>query len=279
MRRARRSSALLVFVAWCVLIPSPASAQSGVASDPDLRPNAAQPDFTLGALPTSLRMPAGKFSFRLTHRFSRPIASGSAGDFFADLFGFDSSARIGLELRYGVRPGTQAVVHRTNDRAIQFLGQHEVLRQDAGRPYSASAVVAVEGANNFSEDFSATLGAVVAHEFTGRGAVYAQPLVVFNANPDSVLNGQSEHTLLLGLGGRLRLGQSRTYLVVEAAPQVAGYNLGIDHVSFGVEKRAGGHMFQLTISNALGTTLRQVARGGPHRDDWFIGFNLTRRFF
>ena len=255
------------------------SAQQGATDpDPDLQLNPAEPDFTLGALPTTLRMPARKFGFRMTHRFSRPIASGSAGDFFADFFGFDSSARIGIEVRYGVRPGTQVTLHRTNDRAIQFLGQHEFLRQTDTRPFAAHALVAVEGADNFSEHFSGTIGAVVSHQFAGRGAVYAQPLVVLNSNPDA-LDGEDEHTVVLGLGARVRLGESRVYLVAEAAPQIGGYTAGIDHVSFGIEKRAGGHMFQLTVSNALGTTMRQIARGGPNRDDWFIGFNLTRRFF
>lgn len=279
-------------VSLLILVASPAAAQSASSAaasstasstqsmgGDDLQVNPAEPDFTLGALPTALRMPAGKFSFRLTHRFSRPIAEGDAGDFFADFFGFDSSARIGLELRYGIRPGTQAWVHRTNDRAIQFAGQHEVLRQEPGRPFSVQAVAAVEGADNFSESFSGTLGAIGSHQFLDRAAVYAQPLVVFNANPDSAVNGQSDHTLLLGFGVRYRLGESRVYIVAEAAPQVAGYNLGVDHVSIGIEKRAGGHMFQLTIANALGTTFRQIARGGPNSDDWFIGFNLTRRFF
>src|SRR5580765_1101575 len=68
-------------------------AQSG--PDPDLQLVPAEPDFTISALPTTLRMPAGKLSFRLTHRFTRPIASGSVGDFFADFFGFDSAAQIG----------------------------------------------------------------------------------------------------------------------------------------------------------------------------------------
>lgn len=251
-------------------------AAAATAPDADLQVNPAEPDFTLSALPTTLRMPSRKFAFRLTHRFSRPIASGSVGEFFADLFGFDSSARVGLELRYGVRPGTEVTFHRTNDRAIQFLGQHELLRQQAGRPLTIDALAAVEGADNFSEDFSGTVGAVVSHQFTGRGAVYVQPLFVSHTNPEA---DGDQHTMLLGLGARFRLGQSRTYLVAEAAPQVAGYNDGIDHVSFGIERRAGGHVFQFTVTNALGTTMRQVARGGPNEDDWFIGFNLTRRFY
>ena len=27
------------------------------------------------------------------------------------------------------------------------------------------------------------------------------------------------------------------------------------------------------------TTLAQVARGGTARDDWYIGFNLSRKFY
>ena len=256
-------------------------AQAAQDPDADLQVNVAQPDFTLGALPTTLRLPKGKFSFRLTHRFTRPIAEGDVGDFFADLFGFDSSARIGLELRYGLLPGTQVVVHRTNDRTIQFAGQHQFLRfaRNPAAPGVVHAVLAVEGGNNFSEDFAGTVGAVASKEFERRGALYVQPLMVFNTRPDVDIDDEGEHTFLLGFGGRLQLWQSKTYIIVEAAPQVAGYKNGVDHVSVGLEKRAGGHVFQLTISNALGTTYRQIARGGDVSGDWYIGFNLSRKFY
>ena len=59
----------------------------------------------------------------------------------------------------------------------------------------------------------------------------------------------------------------------------AGYAPGTALMSFGLEQRAGGHVFQLTFSNGLGTTLAQVARGGTARDDWYIGFNLSRKFY
>ena len=65
----------------------------------------------------------------------------------------------------------------------------------------------------------------------------------------------------------------------KAAPRVAGYTAGIDHVSVGIERRSGGHLFQLTIANSLGTTMRQVAQGGVRQSDWYIGFNLSRRFY
>ncbi len=48
---------------------------------------------------------------------------------------------------------------------------------------------------------------------------------------------------------------------------------------FGIEKRAGGHTFQMNFSNGIGTTFAQIARGGSGRDDWYIGFNISRKFF
>ena len=184
-----------------------------------------------------------------------------------------------MELRYGLWPGAQVSVHRTNNRAIQVMGQQNLLSQRDARWFSAQALVAVEGADNFSEDFSTTVGGVISRQFKARGAVYVQPLVVFATNPAPEINGLPEYTALLGVGSRLRLGQSKVYIVVEAAPQIAGDKAGIDHVSVGLERRSGGHLFQLTVTNAFGTTMRQVAQGGVRQGDWYIGFNLSRRFF
>ena len=97
--------------------------------DPDLDVNLAQPDYTIVALPTTLRLPKGKFAFRVTHRFGRPLDDGNFGDLAADAFGFDSGGLIGLEVRYGVLRGTQVGVLRTSDRTIQFFGQQQIVGQ------------------------------------------------------------------------------------------------------------------------------------------------------
>ena len=65
----------------------------------------------------------------------------------------------------------------------------------------------------------------------------------------------------------------------EIAPRAAGYKPGVNHASFAIEKRAGGHLFQLNFSNAIGTTMGQIARGGANNDDWYMGFNISRKFF
>ena len=287
MRRVR--SAVFVTLALC-LGAVPAAAQA--ANDPDdFQIVQAEPDFGLTVLPTTLRMPAGKFAFRMTHRFSRPIAGtcpdegpkpdgcGGIGAFVENFFGFDSASRVGLELRYGVVPGTQVVLHRTNDRAIQVMAQSQLLRQSATRPITLDLVGAIEGRNNFREDHTLSAGVILSHQITDRGAVYVQPVLLFNSNPLSDTDTDDNHTVMLGFGGRWRLGQTKMYLVAEAAPRLAGFKPGVDHISFGFESRAGGHMFQLNVSNALGSTLRQVALGGPGNGDWYLGFNLSRRFF
>src|SRR5918994_6702766 len=69
--------------------------------------NPAQPDFTLVGLPTTLKVPRFGSSFRVTHRFTRPLGTGSFGDLVEDAFGMDAGAAIGLEYRFGLIAGTQ----------------------------------------------------------------------------------------------------------------------------------------------------------------------------
>lgn len=287
---ALAASVLVVFSAPFVSV---AQAQTPAPAPPDADDyaiNLLQPDFGLVALPTSLRIPQGRFAFRMSHRFSRPVAGtcpdagpkpdgcGGVGAFVENFFGFDSSAKVGFEVRYGVVSGTQVALQRTNDRAIQVLTQHQLFRS-ASQPVTVDVLAAVEGQNNFRETHTLTAGAVVTYLASDRGALYAHPVLLFNSNPASDTDTDDNHTVLLGVGGRLRLGQTKMYLVAEAAPRLAGFKPGVDHISFGFEHRAGGHMFQLNVSNSFGSTLRQVALGGPGNGDWFIGFNLSRRFY
>jgi hypothetical protein len=69
------------------------------------------------------------------------------------------------------------------------------------------------------------------------------------------------------------------YLVGEFIPRASGYKPGVNHGSFGIEKRKGGHVFQLNFSNSWSTTMGQLARGGLDNDDWYMGFNISRKFF
>lgn len=245
--------------------------------DADLQVVISEPDFTLGVLPTTLRLPKGKMAFRITHRFTYKINGSSVGDFFENGLGFDSSATVGFELRYGLAQGTQLSVHRTNSRNIQFMAQHQLQAQRANGRFSADVLMALEGQDNFTEEHSIVIGGVASHHFDDQGAVYVEPIWVFNATPE--LPDSDRNSLVLGIGGRLRILKSKSYVVAEFAPRIGGYDGGSALMSFGIEHRAGGHNFQLNLSNAFGTTLTQVAHGGPANKHWHLGFNISRKFY
>lgn len=248
-----------------------------VAPDPDRAPNLSQPDFVLVNLPTTLRVPRFKSAFRVTHRFSRPLGAGGFGEAAENLFGLDSGGLIGLEYRFGVMRGWQAGLLRTSDRTIEFFTQYAVLQQDAGGPLGLSVIASIDGTNNFRDSYSPAVGVVISRELGRSGAVYLEPIWVNNANPLPDAAGVDNDTLLLGLGARLRV-RPTVYVVGEYIPR-AGYDPGVHHGTFGIEKRSGGHVFQLNVSNGLGTTPAQLARGGTSNEDWYIGFNISRKFF
>ena len=239
----------------------------------------AEPDFTLVSLPTSLRLPLFKSAFRVTHRFGRPLGEGDFGDLAGDLFGLDNGAVIGLEYRFGIVPNGQIGFHRSSSgKTIEFFGQYGLLRQEGKSPVDVSALVTYEGADNLHENYSPAFGAIISRTFGDLAAVYAEPIFVNNTNllPSELVDDNS--TFMVGLGARVRI-RPTVYLVGEFAPRASGYEPGVNHGAFAIEKRAGGHTFQLNFSNSFATTIGQLARGGFNHDDWFLGFNISRKFF
>lgn len=266
-----------ILAALLVLLPAAALAQDD---------NPAEPDFTVITLPTNHDLPKHKLAFRVTHRFARPLGQGDFGDLASDFFGFDSGAQIGLELRFGLFEGTQLGIHRTSDRTIQLFASQEILEQGSA-PLGLSVFATYEGLDNLQEEKSPAVAVVLSRTFGTRFALYAVPAWVSNTNLED-FPGEDNSTILLGIGGRLRLGDAFA-LVGEVVPRVAGFEHAQTHMTFGIERRLGGHGFQINFSNSLGTTLAQVARGGGAvnrntqgdggSDPWYIGFNISRKFY
>jgi Membrane bound beta barrel domain (DUF5777) len=269
-------------LSWLVLALTVtlAAAPAAWAQDDDdavLKP--AEPDFTLSALPTALRLPKFKSSFRVTHRFTRPLNCDTCStNLLEDLFGIDNGAVIGLEYRFGIVPNGQIGIHRTSDKTIEFFGEYGVVRQGHQLPVEIAALVAIEGTNNFRDSYAPSVGVIVSRRVNDYAALYVEPIFVGNANPLPNTSLEDNNTFMIGLGARVRV-RPTVYLVGEFTPRVAGYRPGVDQGSFAIEKRAGGHMFQLNFSNGFGTSLGQIARGGPSGNNWYMGFNITRKFF
>ena len=245
--------------------------------DPDMDLSVAQPDFTLAAMPTTLRLPRFKSSFRVTHRFGRPLGAGDFGDLAGDLFGLDSGAQIGLEYRFGLMRGLQAGIRRTSDKTIEFFSQYSLMQQ-GGSPVGLGVIASIDGTNNFRDSYSPAVGVAISRTLGSFGAVHVDPVWVNNSNPAPDELVDENDTFLVGLGARLRV-RPTLYLIVEAIPRVSGYDPGVTQTTVGLEKRAGGHSFQFNVSNAFGTTMGQVARGGFSNDDWYLGFSISRKFF
>ena len=257
-----------------------ADSTTGQSAQPDEEEDAAvlqlaEPEYRLINLPTALLLPTRGWSFDLTHRFAGNLARGTFADNAKSLFGLDQGALIGIEVRYGIARHIQAAVYRTSiERTIQFHGKYDAVRQRGPSPVSVSGLVSVEGTDNFSGTYSPALGAVISRQVGDVAALYAVPIWVHNTGARSA---PTRDTGYVGIGGRVRVLPT-VYLAAEVSPRVGGFRPGPPEFGFAIEKRAGGHMFQLNFTNTFSTTYGQVARGG-FNDTIYLGFNLARKFF
>ena len=304
-----RRPVVICSLALAALIGMPAvsRAQLSAPNPDDGALNVVQPDFTVINLPTTLRLPAMKSAFRVTHRFGRSLTRGSFGQDAESFFGIDDGAQIGLEYRFGVMRGLQAGIYRTSDKTIEFFGQYDLFGQSASMPATVDVVATIEGLNNFHKgtvvdkednEYAPSIGVLLSRTIGDVAAFYLQPTYVAHSNvlstagclahlahghvlPDCAAAqtvGIKSNTLLVGLSSRVRV-RPTTYIVASWAPRVSGFRPGVALATFGIEKRLGGHMFQLNFSNSIGSTMAQTARGSSNNTDWFMGFNITRKFF
>jgi hypothetical protein len=272
MTTIRLFAAVALSLTLVLLTAGPVVAQD---ADDDATLQLAEPTFRIINLPTTLRLPRFKGNFEMTHRFAGNLRRGSFTDQLESLFGIDAGAVVGLEYRFGVARGLQAAVYRSaSQRTIQMYAKYDPIHQNASLPISIAALVSVEGIDNFKEEYSPALGIVVSRTMGDVVALYVAPTWVDNT---ASLIGDERSTLYAGIGGRLRV-RPTVYLVAEVSPRVNGYAPGKPQYGFAIEKRAGGHMFQLNFTNSFGTTFGQIARGGTP-EALYLGFNLSRKFF
>jgi hypothetical protein len=293
-------------VAALLVLPAASQAQSPAPASADAASNVAQPDFTVVNLPTTRRLPKMKSAFRVTHRFGRSLTGGSFGQAAENLFGIDDGAQIGLEYRFGVMRGLQAGIYRTSDKTIEFLGQYDMFRQSESVPATVDLVATIEGLNNFHKgtlvekednEYATSIGVLLSRTIGNVAAFYLQPTLVAHSNVYSTAGclehlehghdfpgcaaaqtvGVDSNTFLVGLSSRVRI-RPTTYLVGSWTPRASGFRPGVALATFGIEKRLGGHVFQLNFSNSIGTTMAQTARGSSNNTDWFMGFNISRKF-
>src|SRR5262249_40974391 len=158
---------------------------------------------------------------------------------------------------------------------IQLYGKYDAAHQSASSPLGISAVVSVEGTDNFRQDYAPTLAASISRDVGNFVALYAVPMWVHNSGAGA---GPTRDPGAIGLGGSLRV-LPKLFVLAEISPRIGGFVIGDPEFGFGVSTRVGGHVFDLTFTNTTqGTTFAQIARGGFPKS-LYLGFNLARKFF
>ena len=93
---------------------------------------------------------------------------------------------------------------------------------------------------------------------------------------------------MVGIGARIRVSATvyvtgevaRAQRLATRARERILPEDNVTHASFAIEKRAGGHTVpDQFVGDANGTTMAQIARGGQPSNDWYLGFNISRKFF
>ncbi|MCK7478366.1 MAG: DUF5777 family beta-barrel protein [Candidatus Moduliflexus flocculans] len=84
----------------------------------------------------------------------------------------------------------------------------------------------------------------------------------------------------MGLGSRFMVFNELS-VMLEWIPVLSGYKEVQNGWGFGIEKKIGGHVFQVVLTNSFGLTGSQFVPGGDLRlqdFDFRIGFNIFRTF-
>ena len=279
MTRVHYRSVLAVVCAALVCgFSARVAAQEPPAEDDDAELRPLEPDFKIVNLPTTLPLPVHGGNFELTHRFGGDFRRESFHQLSSNLFGLDEGAVMSFGYRFGLFKHFEIAANRTSlEKDIQMQAKYDPFHQRPGTPFGLSVIASVEGTNNFDQDFAPALGLSVSRTLGHVAAVYVDPFWVHNSAGLGSASVGRRDTGFIGVGGRLRV-RVGLFLVGEASPRVGGYRPGEPLYAFGIEKRYGGHVFQLNFGNSIGgETYAQLARGGA--PSLFMGFNLERKFF
>lgn len=240
-------------------------------------------------LPNGKPQRAGGTDFLIGHRFTQrifPIFSndkrrGSA----ADLFGFDSSARVTFGVNVGVTGRISVAAARSNIfRTVELSSTVQVSRQKDAVPLTFQVRGGIEGRNNFRDRYSPFIQLVSVRTFLDRLSFVFAPTFAFNTRnentflpPEFLFGEEHNHTISLGAGMGIRFLPS-TSVVAEYIPRAYGFRGELRDrpgVSMGIQKSTFRHTFEFVLSTQEPMTTSQYAVNGT--DTFRVGFNIYRK--
>jgi len=233
-------------------------------------------------LPTTTTPGKREFLFRVSHRFLPAISDG-----WDYLYGLDGPAFILLSFGYGISDNLALTFGRTRFYQEWELSADWLLFEQGKKSSLPFSAVLHAGGSLVSQDkppgadwsgrfrLSALLS--LSHQVNERLSILLVPAFASNTN---FFEKPSEGTFGLGIGGRLMVLNDLS-IIAEWIPALAGYKDAANSWGVGLEKKIGGHVFQVFIASSIGMTASQFLPGGDLRladGDFRLGFNIFRTF-
>lgn len=235
-------------------------------------------------LPTPRSIGGGDVLFRVSHRFFPAAKEG-----YDVFYGLDGPASILLGLGYGFTEKLSLILSRANvSKEFELALKWSWMDGEAAEtnsPFSLALLGSVSlvtlslpNKKTFREEnFRLNMQASLAYRLHPAVSLLLVPGYSTNTNP---AEDSAQGTLSLGLGGRVMIIDDLSVLL-EWIPVLAGYSLDSWGWGLGVEKKIGGHVFQVFALNSVGITTPQYITGGEFRigeGEFRFGFTIFRWF-
>ena len=234
-------------------------------------------------LPTGMTMDKGDFLFRISHRMVPSVRTG-----YDTAWGLDGPSMAFFSLGYGITDRIGITLGRSGlFKEIELSTTWLILQQgeNASLPFSFAfngglgwVTQKQEGRGAFnSRNFKINAQVILSRQVNERFSVLVTP--VYSSNT-SHWEAAAQGTFSIGVGGRFMILDDLS-LIGEWLPVLAGYKDIANGWGFGVEKKIGGHVFQVFVTDSIGLTSAQFVTGGDLRlgkGDLRIGFNIFRTF-
>lgn len=234
-------------------------------------------------LPTTHSLGKGDVLFRVSHRYLPSVTSG-----YDSFYGLDGPAVILLSIGYGISDNLSLTLARTKLNKEVELSMKWIIfgqRTKSELPFSGAlniggswATESLPGREVFNADnMKINAQAIFSYQLNNSISIALVPAFSSNANH---WEAASEGTFALGTGGRFMVFEDLS-IIWEWTPVLSGYQDNEYGWALGLEKKIGGHVFQLFVLNTAGLTSDQFFPGGDLRlrdGDFRFGFNIFRTF-
>ncbi len=223
--------------------------------------------------PTAETLQKNDLQFEISHRFVTPISEG-----YEAFWGLDDGANIRIALDYALTDHLLFAVGRSNifdNLDITAKWKFMQLRNElfptvaavkAGAAFNTADIDAIENQNQF---FGQLIINTMLMEKLGIGLV---PSYVENSN---ILSEETKSSTTLGVYSQFYVSPLWS-VFAEWNTTLSGYKNIYNPFTFGIELETGGHFFKIFLSNSSSLNTSQYLVGADLKDEWRIGFNITR---